>query len=70
MFSPQLNTKNAVNEQTQHPSINPGDKGDQRAGSCLRQVGIHREQVIQEVNVGIVRRKPRLWLKSIFKSDC
>lgn len=65
----QLNTKDAVNEQTRHPSINPGDKGDQHAGSCLGQVGVYREQVIPEVNVGVVQRKPSLWLKSIFKCD-
>lgn len=38
-FSPQLNMKNAVSEQTQHVSISPGDKGDHHAASCLGQVG-------------------------------
>lgn len=66
-FSSQLNTKNAVNEQTQHPSINPEDKGDQYAGSCVGQVGVYREQAGPKVKVGSVQRKPSLWLKSIFK---
>lgn len=40
-----LNKKNAVNEQTQHPSINPStDKGDQHAAPSLEQVGIDSEQ--------------------------
>lgn len=59
-FFHQLNTKNAVNEQTQRPSINPGDKGDQHAASCLGQVGVYSEQVIQEVNRGVVQIQPIL----------
>lgn len=46
-----LSKKNAVNEQTQHPSINPsGDKGDQHAAPSPEQVGVYSEQTIQKVN--------------------
>lgn len=44
-----LNKKNAVSEQTQHPSINPSrDKGDQHAAPSLEQVGIDSEQTIRK----------------------
>lgn len=72
VFFPQLNTKNAVNEQTQRPSINPGDKEDQHAASCLGQVGVYSEQVIQEVNMGVVQIQPildwNLYLNVIVKN--
>lgn len=43
--------KNAVNEQTQHPSINPSrDKGDPYPAPSLEQVSIYSEQTAQKVN--------------------
>lgn len=46
-----LSKKNAVNEQTQLPSINPsGDKGDQHAAPSPEQVSIYSKQTTQKVN--------------------
>lgn len=71
-FFPQLNTMNAVNEQTQHLSINPGNKGDQHTASCLGQVSVYSEQVIQEVNKDVVQIQPilgwNLYLNVIVKN--
>lgn len=54
-----LNKENAVNEQTQHPSINPsGDKGDQHAAPSTEQVGFSSEQTVQEVNMCSVQIEP------------
>lgn len=54
-----LNKKNAVSEQTQHPSINPsGDKGDQHAAPSLEHVGIYRERAIQKATMGSVQTNP------------
>lgn len=54
------------------PVINPGDKGDQHAASCLGQVGVYSEQVIQEVNMGVVQIQPilgwNLYLNVIVKN--
>lgn len=54
-----LSKKNAVNEQTQHSSINPSkDKGAQLAAPSLEQVGIYSEQTIRKVNTCFVQIEP------------
>lgn len=54
-----LNKKNAVNEQTQHPSINPsGDKGAPHAAPSLGQGGVYSEQTIRKVNMCSIQIKP------------